>query len=84
MFEVGAGDNDTGVASIIEATATLNRLIKAGRLPRPKRTIRILAMGERYGTLAYLYAHQDRVKRTIAGMCIDSPAGLQNLAGTEY
>ncbi len=28
MFEVGAGDNDTGVASILEATATLNRLIK--------------------------------------------------------
>jgi hypothetical protein len=84
MFEVGAGDNDTGAASIIEATATLNRLIKEGKLPRPKRTIRILAMGERYGTLAYLYAHQDRVKKTIAGMCIDSPAGLQSLAGTEY
>ncbi len=84
MFEVGAGDNDTGVSSIIEATATLNRLIKAGKLPRPKRTIRILAMGERYGTLSYLYAHQDRVKKTIAGMCIDSPAGWQNLAGTEY
>jgi hypothetical protein len=84
MFEVGAGDNDTGVSSIIEATATLNRLIKEGKLPRPKRTIRILAMGERYGNLAYLYAHQDRVKRTIAGMCIDSPAGFQNLAGTEY
>jgi hypothetical protein len=84
MFEVGAGDNDTGVSSIVEATATLNRLIKEGKLPRPKRTIRILAMGERYGNLAYLYANQDRVKRTIAGMCIDSPAGFQNLAGTEY
>ena len=54
LFEEGAGDNATGVASIIEATATLNRLIKEGKLPRPKRTIRILAMGERYGTLAYL------------------------------
>ncbi|QHS52443.1 hypothetical protein [Edaphobacter sp. 12200R-103] len=84
IFETGAGDNATGFSSILEATATLNRLIKEGKLPRPKRTIRILAMGERYGTLSYLYAHQDRVKRTIAGMCIDSPAGLQNLAGTEY
>lgn len=84
MFETGAGDNDTGVSSIIEATATLNQLIKEGKLPRPKRTIRILAMGERYGNLAYLYANQDRIKRTIAGMCIDSPAGLQNLSGTEY
>jgi hypothetical protein len=84
IFERGAGDNDTGVASIIEATATINRLIKEGKLARPKRTIRILTMGERYGTLHYLYAHQDRVKRTIAGMCIDSPAGWQNLAGTEF
>ncbi|MEG9437519.1 M28 family peptidase [Edaphobacter sp. HDX4] len=84
LFEEGASDNATGVASIIEATATLNRLIKEGKLPRPKRTIRILGMGERYGTLAYLYAHQDRVKKTIAGMCIDSPAGFQNLAGTEF
>ncbi len=84
LFEEGAGDNATGVASILEATATLNRLIKEGKLPRPKRTIRILGMGERYGTLAYLYAHQDRVKRTIAAMCIDTPAGYQNLAGTDY
>jgi hypothetical protein len=84
LFEEGASDNATGVASIIEATATLNRLIKEGKLPRPKRTIRILGMGERYGTLGYLYANQDRVKRTIAGMCIDSPAGFQNLAGTEF
>jgi hypothetical protein len=84
LFEEGAGDNATGVASIIEATATINRLIKEGKLPRPKRTIRILGMGERYGTLAYLYAHQDRVKRTIAAMCIDSPAGWQNVAGTQF
>ena len=84
LFEEGAGDNSTGVASIIEATATLNRLIKEGKLPRPKRTIRMLAMGERYGTLAYLYANQDRTKRTIAAMCIDTPAGWQYLAGTQY
>ncbi len=41
-------------------------------------------MGECYGTMYYLEHNQDRVKRTIAAMCIDSPAGLQNLAGTEY
>ena len=84
LFEEGAGDNSTGVASILEATATLNRLIKEGKLPRPKRTIRILGMGERYGALAYLNANPDRVKRTIAAMCIDAPAGWQYLAGTQY
>jgi hypothetical protein len=41
-------------------------------------------MGECYGTMYYLEHNADRVKRTIAAMCIDSPAGLQTLAGTEY
>src|SRR3954447_8229536 len=84
LFEQGAHDNATGVASIIGAAETINRLIQAGKLPRPKRTIRVLGMGECYGTLYYLQQNPDRVKRTIAAMCIDSPAGLQNLAGTEY
>jgi Peptidase family M28 len=84
LFEQGAHDNATGVASIIGATETLNRLIKDGKLPPPKRSIRVLGMGECYGTYYYLQQNPDRVKRTVAAMCIDSPAGLQNLAGTEY
>jgi hypothetical protein len=84
LFEQGAHDNATGVASIIGAAGTLNRLIKTGKLPRPKRSIRVLGMGECYGTNYYLEHNRDRVKRTIAAMCIDSPAGLQNLAGTEH
>lgn len=84
LYEQGAHDNATGVASIIGAAETLNRLIQAGKLPRPRRTIRVLGMGECYGTMYYLQHNPDRVKRTIAAMCIDSPAGLQNLAGTEY
>jgi Peptidase family M28 len=84
LFEQGAHDNATGVASIIGAAETVNRLVKAGKLPRPKRSIRVLGMGECYGTNYYLEHNRDRVKRTIAAMCIDSPAGLQNLAGTEH
>ncbi len=84
LYELGAHDNATGVAAIIGAAENLNRLIRAGRLPRPKRTIRVLGMGECYGTMHYLENNKDRVKRTIAAMCIDSPAGLQNLAMTEY
>ena len=84
LYEQGAHDNATGVASIIGAAETLNRLIQAGKLPRPKRTIRVLGMGECYGTMYYLEHHKDRVKKTVAAMCIDSPAGLQSLAGTEY
>lgn len=84
LFEQGAHDNATGVASIIGAAETINKLIKAGKLPRPKRTIRVLGMGECYGTMYYLEQHKDRVKRTMAAMNIDSPAGSQTLAGTEH
>jgi hypothetical protein len=84
LFEQGAHDNATGFASILGAAETLNRLITSGQLPRPKRSIRILGMGECYGTMYYLEHNADRVKRTLAAMCIDSPAGLQNLAGTEH
>ncbi len=43
LYEQGAHDNATGVAAIIGAAETMNRLIKDGKLPRPKRTIRVLA-----------------------------------------
>ena len=39
--EQGAQDNATGVSANVEALATLNRLIQSGKLPRPKRTIRV-------------------------------------------
>ena len=84
LFEQGANDNATGVSSFVAAAETLNRLIKAGKLPRPKRSIRVLGMGECYGTLAYFEHHKERMKRTVAAMCIDSPAALQTLSGTEY
>src|SRR6266851_4865414 len=40
--EQGAQDNATGVAAMLESLATLNRLIAEQKLPRPKRTIRVL------------------------------------------
>ncbi len=82
--EQGAHDNATGVAAMIGAAETLGRLISAGKLPRPRRTIRVLAMGECYGSMPYLAANPERVRRTVAAMCVDTPAGPYNLAGTEY
>jgi hypothetical protein len=41
-------------------------------------------MGGCYGTIYYLEHNRERMKRTIAAMCIDAPAGLQNLSGTEH
>ncbi|HET8667365.1 MAG TPA: M28 family peptidase [Terriglobales bacterium] len=74
-FEVGAQDNATGVAGMLEAVATLQRLINAGKLPRPRRSIRILVMPEDYGSSAYIDAHLDRMRQTIGAVCVDTPAG---------
>jgi hypothetical protein len=82
--EQGAQDNATGVAAMLESMATLNRLILAGQLPRPQRTIRVLAMGELYGSMHYFATHPDRASHTVAALCLDTPAGFYHLAGTEY
>ncbi|HYK89540.1 MAG TPA: DUF4910 domain-containing protein [Acidobacteriota bacterium] len=82
--EPGANDNATGVASMMEAIATLNRLIDAGSLKRPTRSIRILAMPELYGSMHYVANNPERIKRTIGAICVDTGAGPYELSGTEF
>ncbi len=82
--EQGANDNATGVAAMLEAVASLNRLVAAGKLPRPRRSIRILAMGELYPTLHYIATHRERIRGTVAAINLDAAAGPYGLSGTEY
>jgi hypothetical protein len=82
--EQGAQDNATGVAAMLEALGTLKRLIASGRLPKPVRNIRILLMGELYGSMHYIATNPERIRRTVAAMCVDTPAAPYSMAGTEY
>jgi hypothetical protein len=82
--EQGAHDNATGVAAMLQAVATLQRLIASGKLAAPTRSIRILLMPEMYGSMHYVGTHLDRMKKTVAAMCLDSPAASYDIAGTEY
>jgi len=82
--EQGAQDNATGVAAMAEAMILLHRLLQTGKLPRPRRSIRLLAMGEVYGSMHYVVANPERIRNTIAAICVDTPAGFYHLAGTEY
>ena len=69
--EPGAIDNASGVATTLEIARVIEGLIQAGKLARPKRTIRLLNAYECYGFFAYL----ERVRRLqtpLAGVCIDS------------
>ena len=82
--EQGAHDNATGVAAMVEAMTSLNKLIQSGKLPRPARSIRILTMPEMYGSMHYVVSNPERMRRTVAAMCIDTPAAPYDLPGTEY
>ncbi len=80
-FELGAQDNSTGQAGMLEAIAAVNRAIEAGELPRPKRSIRILTMPEDYGSSHYIATHMDRMKRTVGALHMDVAAGNYDVLG---
>ena len=80
-FELGAQDNSTGVAGMLEAVAAVNRAIESGKLPRPRRSIRILAMPEDYGSAHYIATHPEVIKRTIGAICMDTAAGNNDVLG---
>src|SRR5439155_10903052 len=69
--EPGAHDNASGVALCVEVARVLEGLIAAGRLPRPKRTIRLLHAYECYGFFKYLEEVR-RLQPPLAGVVVDT------------
>ncbi len=83
MNEWGANDNASGISAMIEAVGTLRDLIEAGKLPRPRRSIRILLGAEMYGSIPYAVKNLDHMRaKTIAAVCCDTPTESYDLAST--
>ncbi|MFB3906755.1 MAG: DUF4910 domain-containing protein [Acidobacteriota bacterium] len=72
----GANDNYSGGAVILEVARTLQTLIESSRLPRPRRTIRFLWVPEFSGTIPWVNAHPELMKRTLCNINLDM-VGLQ-------
>jgi aminopeptidase YwaD len=72
----GANDNISGSAVIMETARTLKKLIDEGRLPHPKRTIRFLWVPEFSGTIPWVQANKELMKRTLCNINLDM-VGLQ-------
>lgn len=70
-------DNASGAACGIEAMAVLRELIDSGKLPRPKRTIKLLLIPEFTGTYAYLRENENRLSEIVGGFNMDMVAGRQ-------
>ena len=68
-----ANDNASGAAALLEAAATLVRLISQGVLPTPSRGIRFIWVPEMTGTFAWMAAHEVEMRagRWVAGLNLD-------------
>ena len=69
--KLGANDNISGSAALLEIARTLNQLIESGQLPRPKRSIRFIWIPEFEGSIPWAVQHKDILKRTLCNINLD-------------
>jgi len=75
----GANDNASGAATILEDARLLVKLIRAGKLPRPRRTMRFIWPPEIAGTMCYFSRYPEIVKRMRAAIHMDMVGGSHQL-----
>lgn len=73
----GANDNASGCAAILEIARALQRLITAGKIPPPRRSLRFVWPPEIEGTIALLDARPDLAARARAVIHMDMVGGLE-------
>jgi hypothetical protein len=71
----GANDNASGCATILEVARTLAKLVREGRLPAPRRTVRFVWPPEIEGTTALLNARPELAARALAVIHMDMVGG---------
>jgi len=78
--EPGAIDNASGCAVTVEVARALEGLIEAGKIPRPRRTIRLINAYECYGFFAYL-ERERRLQPPLAGINVDTVGAKPSVCG---
>lgn len=69
--KLGANDNISGAAVLLEVARTLQALIDKGEIAQPKRSIRFIWVNEFSGTTPWAMAHKDILDKTICGVNLD-------------
>ena len=67
----GGGNNLTGVGATLEIARVLQKLIREGKLPRPRRTIRFMYSAEHFGSTYQFYKHPERLSRPLTFFSVD-------------
>ncbi|MGE3342947.1 MAG: M28 family peptidase [Vicinamibacterales bacterium] len=71
VIKQGANDDNSGCALTLEIGRAYIKLIKEGKLPRPKRTINFQWLAEISGTNYWLNAHPEKARRIIGDLNFD-------------
>jgi aminopeptidase YwaD len=69
--KMGANDNASGSAVLLEVAHLLDNLIKQGKIEKPKRNIRFLWVPEFSGTIHWVNAHHDLAKKALCDINLD-------------
>ncbi|HCI55852.1 MAG TPA: DUF4910 domain-containing protein [Bacteroidales bacterium] len=69
--KMGANDNMSGSAVLLEVAHVLNDLIEAGKINRPVRTIRFLWVPEFDGTIPWVNQNLQKVKKAVCDINLD-------------
>jgi hypothetical protein len=69
--KMGANDDLSGCAAILEIARMLNTMINEGRIQRPLRTIRFIWAPEFSGTGPWVTANKDIMKKTLCNINLD-------------
>lgn len=74
MIKQGANDDNSGCALILEIGRAYIKLVKEGKLPRPKRTINFQFVPEVRGTVEFLKKYPDKARNMIGTLNFDMEA----------
>lgn len=69
--KLGANDNISGSAALIEAARTIHELYNSGRLPRAKRGMRFLWVPEFQGSIPWAVANKEELEKALCAINLD-------------
>ncbi len=82
--KLGANDNISGSAALLEVARTLNNLFDSGKLPRPKRSIRFIWVPEFQGTMPWAKQNKEILSRTLCNINLDMVGLWLSKSGSYY
>jgi aminopeptidase YwaD len=83
-YKQGANDNKSGSAVILETARIIRKLIKEGKIPPPKRSIRFFWEPEGWGTYAWLAKHPDESEKLKAVIDMDMVGESHQKCGSVF